>query len=118
MYSNAFHCQNCVCLVNENGWHCDECGKDIKIIETCPEGVFDHRNDKEFIVPVSWEMIGLLKVTASSAEEAYDKVKMDLEDYPLPEHSHYADGSFSPACDETETIEHYTNMYEKGEIKL
>lgn len=121
MYSNTFYCGDCACLVasKERGqWECDECSKNIKDIKICPEGVFDHDKDKEFIVPVSWEMIGFLKVKAASADEAYHKVRMDLEDYPLPEQSCYADGSFSPACEEAEIIELYTDMYEKGELKL
>ena len=74
--------------------------------------------EKEYIVPVAWEMVGFLKVKASSAEEAFDKVFYDKEDYPLPDDGYYVDGSFSPSCDNHEMVEDYTRMYDRGELKV
>lgn len=74
--------------------------------------------EKEYIVPVCWEMCGLVKVKASSADEAIDKVIQDNEDYPLPEDSYYVDGSFAPSYNEADTVEHFTELYEKGELDI
>ena len=116
---NSFHCQDCACLVEVNGcYFCDEINKHIEEIEKCPEGIFDHNNDKEFIVPVTWEVCSLIKVKANSAYEAFMKVQEDTDDFPLPEKSSYIDGSFGPSFDTEEMIETYTEMYEKGELRL
>ena len=120
MYDNELNCENCVCLVERNGkTYCDELGKPTQCVDKCPEGCFDHNsNEKEYIVPVAWEMCGLLKVKASSALEAYEKIKYDIEDYALPEVSYYVDGSFEPSFDTEDMVEIYTEMYENGEINL
>ena len=72
---------------------------------------------KEWIVPVTWEMCGFIKVKATSAYEAFMKVKEDDEDYPLPKIKSYVDASFAPSFDTEEMIEEYTKMYENGELK-
>ena len=40
--------------------------------------------NQEWIVPVTWEACGFIKVRAESAEEACRKVHEDTDDYPLP----------------------------------
>ena len=75
--------------------------------------------EKEYIVPVTWEMCGFIKVKANSPYEAFMKVKNDEENYPLPEEKTYVDASFTPSFDTEEMIEEYTKMYhEEGIIKL
>lgn len=74
--------------------------------------------EKEWIVPVTWEMCGFVKVKAESAYDAFIKVKKDEEDYPLPFEDHYVDASFGPSFDTEEMIEDYTKMYEEGELKI
>ena len=119
MYDNRLNCENCICLVEHNSEaYCDELNKPMQFIDKCPEGCFDHNNEKEYIVPVTWEMFGLIKVKASGALEAYEKVKNDIEDYKLPETSYYVDGSFEPSFETEEMVKEYTKMYEKGEINL
>lgn len=73
--------------------------------------------EKDYIVPVTWQMCGLIKVKAKSAEEAFMKVKEDEEDFPLPKEKEYVDASFEPSYDTPEMIEEYTKMYENGELK-
>ena len=73
--------------------------------------------EKDYIVPVTWQMCGFIKVKATSAEEAFTKVKEDSEDYPLPKVQNYVDASFEPSFDTDEMIEEYTKMYENGELK-
>ena len=118
MYNNKENCADCICLIECNGYYCNEAEKNIEYIDVCPEGIFSHNNEKYYIVPVSWEMCGLIKVKAKSAEEAFMKVKNDEEDYPLPEEGNYVDASFSPTYNDVETIEDYTKMYEKGKLRL
>lgn len=73
--------------------------------------------EKEFIVPVTWEMCGLIKVKANSPYKAFMKVKNDEEYYSLPKVQNYVDASFAPSFDTEEMIEEYTKMYENGELK-
>ena len=75
-------------------------------------------SEQEWIVPVSWGMSGYIKVKASSAEEALDKVSADEEDYPLPTESCYIEGSFTVSFDAEEMVEYYTNMYKEGVLKI
>lgn len=45
-FDNDEDCQDCACLVEENGvWFCDECSMPCCKIQVCPEGIFEH--DKE-----------------------------------------------------------------------
>lgn len=82
------------------------------------EKVLELTEQKEWIVPVTWEMCGFIKVKAKDTYEAFNKVKNDEEDYPLPEEKEYVDGSFQPSFDTDEMIETYTKMYKKGELTI
>ena len=82
------------------------------------EKVLEITEQKEWIVPVTWEMCGLIKVKAKSASDAFNKVKNDEEDYELPLEKNYVDGSFTTSYDTEEMIENYTKMYKEGKIIL
>lgn len=72
---------------------------------------------QEWIVPVTWETCGFIKVRAESAEEACRKVHEDADDYPLPYQSEYVDASFdiSGSIEEaTEMSKIYTSNYNSG----
>ena len=72
---------------------------------------------QEWIVPVTWEVCGFIKVRAESAEEACKKVHEDADDYPLPYQSEYIDASFdiSGSIEEaTEMSKIYTSNYNSG----
>ena len=69
---------------------------------------------KEWYVPVTWEMCGLITVKAKTASDALEKVNKDEEDYPLPKDSYYIDGSFKASTDEVGIVEMYTKMYNKN----
>lgn len=118
MYDNRIHCTNCACLVDCGGESCcDELGLNIETVEKCPEGSFDHSKDKEFIVPVTWEACGFIKVTAASAEEACQMVHENPDDYPLPYQSEYVDASFDISGDIEEAAamsEIFTKDYNDG----
>ena len=68
-----------------------------------------------FVVPVVWEMCGVVYIEAETAEEAFDKVLKDEEDMPLPD-GNYVDGSFGPSADTPELVELYTKMYKDDGI--
>ena len=73
--------------------------------------------NQEWIVPVTWEACGFIKVRAESAEEACRKVHEDADDYPLPYQSEYVDASFdiSGSIEEaTEMSKIYTSNYNSG----
>lgn len=70
---------------------------------------------KEYIVPVTWEMCGFVKVVAESAEEAMANIANN-DDSPIPDDSVYVDGSYHLSSDDVELIEMYTEAYEQGNL--
>ena len=73
--------------------------------------------NQEWIVPVTWEVCGFIKVRAESAEEACRKVHEDVDDYPLPYQSEYVDASFDISGDIEEAADMskiYTSNYNSG----
>ena len=73
--------------------------------------------NQEWIVPVTWEVCGFIKVQASSAEEACQKVHDNPDNFPLPKQSNYIDASFDISGDISEASslsEIYTNNYYNG----
>lgn len=85
--------------------------------EEAKEKVLALLPNQEWIVPVTWEACGFIKVRAESAEEACRKVHEDADDYPLPYQSEYVDASFdiSGSIEEaTEMSKIYTSNYNSG----
>ena len=85
--------------------------------EEAKEKVLALLPNQEWIVPVTWEVCGFIKVRAESAEEACKKVHEDVDDYPLPYQSEYVDESFdiSGSIEEaTEMSKIYTSDYNSG----
>lgn len=72
-------------------------------------------NNKQWIVPVSWEMCGFIKVYANSAKEAINRVLNDDSPWGLPEDSLYVEASFKPEK-ESEIVEMYTQEYSEGRL--
>lgn len=71
----------------------------------------------EWIVPVTWEACGFIKVKGDTAEEACRKVHENPDEYPLPYQSEYVDASFdiSGNIEEAAALsEMYTKDYESG----
>ena len=75
-------------------------------------------NKNEFLVPVTWEMSGFVVVEAENAEEAYNKVINNPDDYPLPCNGEYVDASFGVSCDTAELIPIFTDSFNKGEMNI
>lgn len=77
--------------------------EEIRIAEACFKRARAALPAKRvYKVPVVFEMYGTVEVEASSAEEAYDKVRDNPDDYTLPddEDCDYVDGSFRVADDD------------------
>lgn len=95
--------------------------RDSKFIEMpeeeAKEKVLELLPNQEWIVPVTWEACGFIKVRAESAEEACRKVHEDADDYPLPYQSEYIDASFDISGSIEEAAEMskiYTSDYNSG----
>lgn len=71
----------------------------------------------EWIVPVTWEASGFIRVTAETAEEACQMVHDNPDEYPLPYHSEYVDASYDISGDVKEAAalsEIYTSEWQAG----
>ena len=85
--------------------------------EEAKEKVLALLPNQEWIVPVTWEAFGFIKVCAESAEEACRKVHENADDYPLPRQSEYVDASFDISGSVEEAAEMskiYTSNYNSG----
>lgn len=74
-------------------------------------------SNQEWVVPVTWEVCGFIKVQANSAEEACQKVHDNPDDFSLPRQSNYIDASFDISGDISEASslsEIYTKNYYSG----
>lgn len=72
---------------------------------------------RDWIVPVTWEACGFIKVRANSATEACQHVHDNPDEYPLPYQSEYVDASFDISGnveEASEMTEIYTKDYESG----
>ena len=64
---------------------------------------------KEYLIPVSFEMCGMLSIKANSAEEAIQLTKGHINELPIPTIKNYIDGSYQLVTDDGEIIELYTD---------
>lgn len=72
---------------------------------------------QDWIVPVTWEACGFIKVRADSATEACQLVHDNPDEYPLPYQYEYVDASFDISGnveEASEMTEIYTKDYESG----
>ena len=72
---------------------------------------------RDWIVPVTWEACGFIKVRANNATEACQHVHDNPDEYPLPYQSEYVDASFDISGnveEASEMTEIYTKDYESG----
>ncbi len=67
--------------------------------------------EASYVIPVTWELCGTIRVSAKSASEAMAKAKEGLDENELPDDGEYVDGSFM-VTDYTEPRELWT--YQSG----
>lgn len=64
---------------------------------------------KTYMIPVSFEMCGMLAIKADSAEEAISLAKTHIDELPIPTVKNYIDGSYQLATDDVEIVNLYTD---------
>lgn len=69
---------------------------------------------KEWSIPVSWEVCGIVKIKANTLEEAIHTVIHD-DSIELP-YGEYVDGSFDVTVDDDELIREAYNAGQKDDI--
>lgn len=67
---------------------------------------------RKYVIPVSYEMTGLITIEAESASDAAEIAEEQIDKLPLPMCSVYADGSYKVET-EKEIIECYTKWAEE-----
>lgn len=65
--------------------------------------------DEEWVLPVTWEVCGFVKVKGSTLEEAIENFDRDIDYIPLPTDSSYVDGSFDLTSRDDEFVQSYNN---------
>lgn len=70
---------------------------------------------KNWKIPVSWEMCGIVTVEAETLEAAMDIARDESSDIPLPDDSNYVDGSWSLSMEEVDEIRSCFNNNQKDE---
>ena len=66
----------------------------------------------KYVIPVSYQMIGLITIEAESASDAAEIAEKQIDQLPLPMYSVYADGSYKVEAEE-EIIKCYTKWAEE-----
>lgn len=69
---------------------------------------------KTWEIPVSWEMVGMVKIQASTLEKAIDLAKYD-DSIELP-YGEYVDGSFDVTVDDDDLIRECYNKGQQDEV--
>ena len=59
---------------------------------------------REYKIPVSWTMSGVIKVKANSAREALAALTGDNQCLRIPEQQHYVEDSFRVNCGKPEEL--------------
>lgn len=91
--------------------------------EICPEGYYfgntegdgacfgffkcEEEDEKEWNIPVTWSVCGMIKVKAKSLEEAMSIFDNNPDDFDLPDNSDYVDGSFELSSKDVEINKTY-----------
>lgn len=67
---------------------------------------------KEFFIPVTFEMCGMIAIKADSAEDAIKKAQDHIDELPVPCVNDYVDGSYKVETN-PEIVELYSTEEEK-----
>ena len=69
---------------------------------------------KQWVIPVSWEVAGVITISANTLEEAIHAAKHD-DSIGLPS-GEYVDGSFDVIVDDDECIRNFYNNGQQDDI--
>lgn len=61
----------------------------------------------KYKIPVTWTVCGLLEVEAEDLDAAIERVRDNPDDFELPGHHDYVDGSFEVTSDDRQIVEAY-----------
>ena len=67
---------------------------------------------KEFLIPVTVEMAGMIAIKAKTAEEAIEIAENHIDELPIPSVKEYVDGSYEIETD-PEIVELYSEDEER-----
>lgn len=62
----------------------------------------------KYMIPVTFEMCGMIAIEADSAEEAIELAEEHMDELPIPEYKEYVDGSYD-ITKEPEIVQMYTD---------
>lgn len=63
---------------------------------------------KKYMIPVTFEMCGMIAIEADSAEEAIELAEEHMDELPIPKYKEYVDGSYG-ITKEPEIVQTYTD---------
>ncbi len=63
---------------------------------------------KKYMIPVTFEMCGMISIEADSAEKAIELAEEHLDELPIPAYREYVDGSYA-ITKEPEIVQTYTD---------
>ena len=69
--------------------------------------VANKNTDKEFILPVTWQVFSRIKVQAESLDEAFNWARNHIDEIPLDSDTDYVDGSYEISAESPEECEIY-----------
>lgn len=81
----------------------DEILKYQNAAKRCPKA----SDEEEWLLPVTWEVCGFVKVKGATVAEAIENFDRDIEHIPLPADASYVDGSFDLTSRDDEFIQIY-----------
>ena len=64
----------------------------------------------EWIIPVCWEMCGIVKIRAATLDDAMEIARDKDGVIPLPDNGTYVDGSWDLSCNSAEEIIHIQHV--------
>ena len=64
----------------------------------------------EWIIPVCWEMCGIVKICAATLDDAMEIARDKDGVIPLPDNGIYVDGSWDLCCNSAEEIIHIQHV--------
>ena len=76
-----------------------------------------NKEEREWMLPVTWEVCGFVKVKGITLEDAISNFERDVDDIPLPSSSSYIDGSFQLTSRDEDFIMLYNKKPVSEEIK-
>ena len=72
---------------------------------------------KEYVIPITFLMMGYVKIKAESIDEAL-ALATNADDLPIPKDIRYVEDTCHVATDDMDLIEDYTQAYARNDLQL